>query len=247
MLAGVGAGLVSTVCMHPLDMLKVQYQVSTKGVGGIVGSLRRIASGPDGARALYRGLSPNLVGNASSWGFYFLWSVISLGDCADDQVHADQSAHGRRRSVGPSQRRPAPARLGLERRHHRLHDQPALGREDAHVHLVAAGRSAARGPVPRRDRRPDPAGARGGDSRPVSRQPSRARRRIEWGDPVHVLRGAQAADAGSQAAQARRDDARRRVRRRAAQQSRVHRPQRQRQALLDRLHLSVRRPLRRRG
>jgi len=84
MLAGVGAGLVSTVCMHPLDMLKVQYQVSTKGVGGIVGSLRRIASGPDGARALYRGLSPNLVGNASSWGFYFLWYTLIKARMAGD-------------------------------------------------------------------------------------------------------------------------------------------------------------------
>lgn len=87
--------------MHPLDLIKVKFQVETgspqsgsgvlaaiKGKGKEVlvrsgvgkemwNSLRDIAQ-RDGVRGLYRGLTPNLVGNASSWGLYFLWFVIVL-------------------------------------------------------------------------------------------------------------------------------------------------------------------------
>ena len=107
---GLTAGIVSSLCMHPLDLVKVKFQVSTgpslstpdsatiwKGKGketGLIGTVGtesekvgrrgigkemfRALSGivrRDGYRGLYRGLSPNLVGNASSWGLYFLWSV----------------------------------------------------------------------------------------------------------------------------------------------------------------------------
>lgn len=86
---GLGAGVVSTLFMHPLDLVKVKFQVSTttslgeslvKAAKGrkpgtleeIWGSFRDIGS-RDGVRGLYRGLTPNLVGNAASWGMYFLW------------------------------------------------------------------------------------------------------------------------------------------------------------------------------
>ncbi|GAA5955570.1 hypothetical protein JCM8115_006792 [Rhodotorula mucilaginosa] len=74
---GVSAGIVSTICMQPLDLLKVQLQVSTAQKSR--GALNQIWWGlgeivkQGGVQGLYRGLTPNLVGNASSWGFYFLW------------------------------------------------------------------------------------------------------------------------------------------------------------------------------
>lgn len=74
MLAGIGAGAISTLCMHPLDLLKVQYQVETTKPAAILSRLRAIAV-TDGYAGLYRGLSPNMVGNCASWGFYFLWCV----------------------------------------------------------------------------------------------------------------------------------------------------------------------------
>ncbi|GAA5823503.1 hypothetical protein JCM11251_000659 [Rhodosporidiobolus azoricus] len=80
--AGIAAGLVSTVCMQPLDLLKVQLQVSTapKGARGTLGQiawgLREITRKEGGVKGLYRGIAPNLVGNASSWGFYFLWYTM---------------------------------------------------------------------------------------------------------------------------------------------------------------------------
>jgi len=80
--AGVTAGIVSTFALQPLDLLKVQLQVSTapktrSAWSNIQWGLREIVR-TGGAKALYRGLTPNLVGNASSWGSYFLWSVPLL-------------------------------------------------------------------------------------------------------------------------------------------------------------------------
>ncbi|GAA5879835.1 hypothetical protein JCM3774_001397 [Rhodotorula dairenensis] len=86
---GVSAGIVSTICMQPLDLLKVQLQVSTAqrshgpvkqiwwGLGEIVKQ--------GGVQGLYRGLTPNLVGNASSWGFYFLWYTMIKARMEDDK------------------------------------------------------------------------------------------------------------------------------------------------------------------
>lgn len=41
-------------------------------VGGSLRVIRDIAQHEGGAAALYRGLTPNLVGNSSSWAIYFL-------------------------------------------------------------------------------------------------------------------------------------------------------------------------------
>ncbi|KZT12673.1 mitochondrial FAD carrier protein [Laetiporus sulphureus 93-53] len=75
--AGLGAGIVAVLCMHPLDLLKVKFQVATEKPRGGVGkqiwlSLKDIKE-QQGWRGLYRGLGPNVVGNATSWGFYFLF------------------------------------------------------------------------------------------------------------------------------------------------------------------------------
>ncbi|KAH9025979.1 mitochondrial FAD carrier protein [Lactarius pseudohatsudake] len=75
--AGIGAGTVAVLCMNPLDLLKVKFQVSTRGPEGGIGrgiwcALRDIHAS-EGLRGLYRGLSPNVAGNASSWGLYFLF------------------------------------------------------------------------------------------------------------------------------------------------------------------------------
>ncbi|RDX52956.1 mitochondrial FAD carrier protein [Polyporus arcularius HHB13444] len=75
--AGLGAGVVAVLCMHPLDLLKVKFQVATEKPQGGVGraiwnSLKEIQT-RDGWKGLYRGVSANIAGNASSWGFYFLF------------------------------------------------------------------------------------------------------------------------------------------------------------------------------
>jgi len=76
--AGIGAGTAAVLCMHPLDLLKVRYQVentprhhtSFNPLRQMYASLVEIKS-KDGVRGLYRGLSANVAGNAASWGLYF--------------------------------------------------------------------------------------------------------------------------------------------------------------------------------
>lgn len=77
--AGVGAGTAAVFCMHPLDLLKVKFQVATGPPAGGIGkqiwlSLKNIWI-KGGIRGLYRGVGANVAGNASSWGLYF-WLYV---------------------------------------------------------------------------------------------------------------------------------------------------------------------------
>ncbi|KAG0700083.1 mitochondrial carrier domain-containing protein [Suillus ampliporus] len=70
--AGLGAGVVAVLCMHPLDLLKVKLQVATKnpqgGVGKAIWNSLYDIHASQGWKGLYRGVGPNIAGNASSWG-----------------------------------------------------------------------------------------------------------------------------------------------------------------------------------
>ena len=102
--AGVAAGTISTLCMNPLDLIKTRFQVNQTAFSHVPAersvfyqsvARRRwlfwlmggkpvvdIADGiygiyrHHGFRGLYRGVVPNVVGNASSWGLYFLWYTM---------------------------------------------------------------------------------------------------------------------------------------------------------------------------
>jgi len=76
--AGITAGLASTIAVHPLDIIKTRMQLDTSS-SPLLNSSRSVFrdilrnEGPTRIRALYRGLSPNLLGNSAGWGLYFLW------------------------------------------------------------------------------------------------------------------------------------------------------------------------------
>ena len=76
--AGLSAGLLSTIIVHPLDILKTRLQMlpgrPTKNpfLGTSLRTLTSIIR-TERPLALYRGLTPNLLGNSSSWALYFLW------------------------------------------------------------------------------------------------------------------------------------------------------------------------------
>lgn len=76
--AGLTAGVASTIIVHPLDIIKTRMQLDTSP-NPLLNSSKSVLNdilrneGPTRIRALYRGLSPNLLGNASGWGLYFLW------------------------------------------------------------------------------------------------------------------------------------------------------------------------------
>lgn len=95
--AGFTAGVVSTLAVHPFDVIKTRLQIeqhSQSRRGGTLRIIQQIAGeavyGPHPdrpiigrkgwgkeqagiARAFYRGLMPNMLGNSISWGLYFMW------------------------------------------------------------------------------------------------------------------------------------------------------------------------------
>ncbi|KAL4782751.1 mitochondrial carrier domain-containing protein [Aspergillus varians] len=75
-IAGFTAGIATTLCLHPLDLIKTRLQVDTTAsprVGGSLRVIREIFHNEGGLAAFYRGLAPNIIGNSSSWALYFLF------------------------------------------------------------------------------------------------------------------------------------------------------------------------------
>jgi primary-amine oxidase len=75
-IAGFSAGVVSCLTVHPLDLLKNRLQLNTKTksrAGDSFRILRHVIRDEGGAKALYRGLWPNMLGNSLGWGLYFLF------------------------------------------------------------------------------------------------------------------------------------------------------------------------------
>ncbi|KAK5107088.1 hypothetical protein LTR62_001872 [Meristemomyces frigidus] len=85
--AGFSAGVVSTLVVHPFDVVKTRLQIRQDAkpvTGGSWRVLRTIyqeaAPGPGGTvnfngamKSFYRGLMPNMIGNSVSWALYFMW------------------------------------------------------------------------------------------------------------------------------------------------------------------------------
>ncbi|KAH0355854.1 hypothetical protein KCU83_g1544, partial [Aureobasidium melanogenum] len=74
--AGFSAGIISTLVVHPFDVVKTRLQVdpsTSSHLGDSVRIVKNIVKNEGGYSALYRGLMPNMVGNSVSWALYFLW------------------------------------------------------------------------------------------------------------------------------------------------------------------------------
>ncbi|KAL4877650.1 mitochondrial carrier domain-containing protein [Aspergillus karnatakaensis] len=74
-IAGFTAGIATTLCLHPLDLIKTRLQVDRTSIsraGGSLRVIREIFRNEGGPVAFYRGLTPNILGNSSSWALYFL-------------------------------------------------------------------------------------------------------------------------------------------------------------------------------
>lgn len=81
MLAGVASGGLSTCILHPLDLVKTQFQVQTTSRSQIHQQpylftfryLKDLYRNYGLRRGLYQGLSANLAGSTASWGLYFFF------------------------------------------------------------------------------------------------------------------------------------------------------------------------------
>jgi len=75
--SGVTGGLVSTLCCHPLDIVKIRLAVNDgfksrpyyENIRHICKSIYR--SG--GVSGFYQGVTPNMIGAGASWGLYFFF------------------------------------------------------------------------------------------------------------------------------------------------------------------------------
>ncbi|KAF9766698.1 hypothetical protein IL306_000862 [Fusarium sp. DS 682] len=77
-IAGLSAGTIATLTVHPLDVVKTRMQIYRSAAPNAVrpttvSILRALTSTPHPIASLYRGLTPNLVGNASSWASFFFF------------------------------------------------------------------------------------------------------------------------------------------------------------------------------
>ncbi|KAK9306586.1 hypothetical protein QLX08_002777 [Tetragonisca angustula] len=76
--AGISGGVVSTLMLHPLDLIKTRFAVSDghSRVGPQYSSLKSAVVQivrSEGVKGLYRGVTPNVLGSGGAWGLYFFF------------------------------------------------------------------------------------------------------------------------------------------------------------------------------
>lgn len=110
--AGFSAGIVSTLVVHPFDVIKTRLQIeqgtktrpgnSWRVIRQIANETRQEGLLHNGfaknsaqvMRSFYRGLGPNMIGNSVSWGLYFMW----YGNIKDMISAMNGSSRGEMRS-----------------------------------------------------------------------------------------------------------------------------------------------------
>lgn len=77
LVAGLSGGVVSTLVLHPLDLVKIRFAVSDglelrPKYSGIFHCMKSVWQ-QEGLRGLYQGVTPNVWGAGASWGLYFFF------------------------------------------------------------------------------------------------------------------------------------------------------------------------------
>ncbi|XP_069107187.1 solute carrier family 25 member 32-like isoform X2 [Argopecten irradians] len=102
LLAGVSGGVIATLVLHPLDLVKIRFQVHEGSVAtisrpkynGIFDAFLQIIR-KDGVTGIYRGVVPNVWGAGMSWGFYFLFynSIKTWMQDGDPRMNLGPAKH----------------------------------------------------------------------------------------------------------------------------------------------------------
>ncbi|KFX95358.1 hypothetical protein O988_05831, partial [Pseudogymnoascus sp. VKM F-3808] len=78
--AGLSAGAMSTLVVHPLDIIKTRLQIHRTHITHTPTTsltlARSLLSHPQPLTSLYRGLTPNLLGNSASWALFFYFKSL---------------------------------------------------------------------------------------------------------------------------------------------------------------------------
>ncbi|KAG8570284.1 hypothetical protein GDO81_011192 [Engystomops pustulosus] len=77
LVAGLSGGVISTLVLHPLDLVKIRFAVSDgldlrPKYNGILHCMSTVWR-REGLRGLYQGVTPNMWGAGASWGLYFFF------------------------------------------------------------------------------------------------------------------------------------------------------------------------------
>ncbi|KAF7665949.1 hypothetical protein LDENG_00125610 [Lucifuga dentata] len=77
LVAGLSGGVISTLVLHPLDLVKIRFAVSDglelrPKYTSILNCMKSIWQ-QEGLRGLYQGVTPNVWGAGASWGLYFFF------------------------------------------------------------------------------------------------------------------------------------------------------------------------------
>lgn len=77
LVAGLSGGVVATLILHPLDLVKIRFAVSDgldlrPKYSGMLHCMKSVWQ-QEGLRGLYQGVTPNVWGAGASWGLYFLF------------------------------------------------------------------------------------------------------------------------------------------------------------------------------
>ncbi|XP_061920311.1 solute carrier family 25 member 32-like [Entelurus aequoreus] len=77
LIAGLTGGVLSTLVVHPLDLVKIRFAVSDglelrPKYNGILHCMKSVWQ-QEGLRGLYQGVTPNVWGAGASWGLYFFF------------------------------------------------------------------------------------------------------------------------------------------------------------------------------
>jgi hypothetical protein len=79
LIAGTCGGLVSTVALYPLELIKTRMQVidSSDGAYRSLRSSFRQVMRSEGPKGFFQGMSPAVLGASGSWGGYFYFYEAS--------------------------------------------------------------------------------------------------------------------------------------------------------------------------
>lgn len=99
LLAGISGGAISTLILHPLDLMKIRFAVSDGSAkipqyNSLTNAFCTILK-QEGVKGLYKGVAPNVWGSGSGWGCYFLFynSIKSWIQAGDSQQQLGPSLH----------------------------------------------------------------------------------------------------------------------------------------------------------
>lgn len=101
LVAGISGGVTSALVLHPLDLIKIRFQVS-ESVGsagrpqysGVINAVSSIVR-KQGFQGLYQGVTSNALGTGISWGVYFLSYNVLKSRCqmGDQESSLSASTH----------------------------------------------------------------------------------------------------------------------------------------------------------